>query len=231
MAEGITLQEMDGETIAELVKRNEIGQLADLRTSSKGNIVNAINELFTNVSSGKSSIAAAITGKGVEASGNDTFVQLADKIGQILAKQRSTSTINFNESTSPITAVNRVIKEIVSLPEVVSYLRFVDTGSSYVRSGYNSDNSVFGVPTISLMDANNNLYDLFSATSGAINYVVDFIVIFSESLMILQNGQGKVMGLSVAKGPFKLVYTYRQYLQTSNYPWSYILLRGNLNYE
>jgi hypothetical protein len=83
MTEGITLQEMDGETVAELVKRNEIGQLADLNTSAKGNIVNAINELFTNVSSGKISVAAAITGKGVEASGSDTFMQLSTKIGQI----------------------------------------------------------------------------------------------------------------------------------------------------
>ncbi|WP_405131822.1 pyocin knob domain-containing protein [Paenibacillus sp. FSL H8-0317] len=40
-------------------------------------------DLFTSVSDGKTAIAAAITGKGVAASGSDTFPQLATKIGQI----------------------------------------------------------------------------------------------------------------------------------------------------
>ena len=40
-------------------------------------------ELFTSVSSGKTSIAAAITDKGVSASGSDTFTQLAGKIDSI----------------------------------------------------------------------------------------------------------------------------------------------------
>ncbi|QZN77385.1 phage tail protein [Paenibacillus sp. DR312] len=39
--------------------------------------------LFQSVSDGKTAIAAAITGKGVAASGSDTFPQLATKIGQI----------------------------------------------------------------------------------------------------------------------------------------------------
>ncbi|MNW55118.1 hypothetical protein D3C74_327620 [compost metagenome] len=83
MAEGITLQEIDEETVTELVISSELGQLADLRTSAKSNIVNAINELFIDVSDGKNAIAAAITGKGVPTSGSDTFSQLARSIGQI----------------------------------------------------------------------------------------------------------------------------------------------------
>ncbi|BFH63896.1 phage tail protein [Paenibacillus azoreducens] len=39
--------------------------------------------VFQSVSDGKKTVAAAITGKGVQASGSDTFPQLADKIGKI----------------------------------------------------------------------------------------------------------------------------------------------------
>lgn len=56
--------------------------------------------LFRSVSDGKTAIAAAITGKGVAASGSDTFPQLATKIGQIATGLRfvegtGTTTENF----------------------------------------------------------------------------------------------------------------------------------------
>ncbi|WP_059052228.1 tail fiber protein [Paenibacillus senegalimassiliensis] len=207
-----------------------VGNLASLQTTAKGNAVAAINELFTSASNGKTQVAAAITGKGVPASGSDTFAQLANKIGQILAKQKGTSTINFNESTLQITSTSRVVKEILTLPKAVSYFRFIDTDSSYIRSGYNSDNSVYAIPTISLMDANNNLIDLFSVASG-VSSIKDFYIIFAESTIVLPNGHNTIAGLSTAPGPFKIVYTYRQNQLTSNYPWSYILLRGILSYE
>ncbi|MDQ0876753.1 hypothetical protein QFZ77_005412 [Paenibacillus sp. V4I3] len=47
------------------------------------NVEGAMSELFTNVSNGKTAVASAITGKGVVASGSDTFTQLSTKIGQI----------------------------------------------------------------------------------------------------------------------------------------------------
>ena len=43
----------------------------------------ALESLKLSVSNGKSSIATAITGKGVAASGNDSFSTLSTKIGQI----------------------------------------------------------------------------------------------------------------------------------------------------
>jgi hypothetical protein len=46
------------------------------------------NSAFQSASDGKSAVAAAITGKGVQASGSDTFVQLAAKIGQIVLGRR-----------------------------------------------------------------------------------------------------------------------------------------------
>lgn len=55
----------------------------DLVTNEKNNLVSAINEVFTNASNGKTAIANAITGKGVGASGSETFDSLSSKIGQI----------------------------------------------------------------------------------------------------------------------------------------------------
>lgn len=54
-----------------------------LATNEKNNIITAINEVFQNVSSGKSSIANAVTGKGVSANSSMTFDQLANAISKI----------------------------------------------------------------------------------------------------------------------------------------------------
>ncbi|MWV44981.1 hypothetical protein GRF59_15265 [Paenibacillus sp. HJL G12] len=61
----------------------DIGVKGNLNTSAKSNLVAAINELFTSVANGKNSIASAISGKGISASGSDEFSALAAKIGQI----------------------------------------------------------------------------------------------------------------------------------------------------
>lgn len=53
-----------------------------LETNDK-TIIGAINELFQSASNGKTLVANAITGKGVDASSSDTFAQLATKIQQI----------------------------------------------------------------------------------------------------------------------------------------------------
>ena len=71
---------LDPELIAKI---NSIGDVTQLQTSNKTNIVNAINELFQSASDGKSKIATAITGKGVNASSSDSFQVLSDKISQI----------------------------------------------------------------------------------------------------------------------------------------------------
>jgi hypothetical protein len=45
------------------------------------NVQSAIDELFTDVSEGKTLIATAVTDKGVETAATDSFQQMADKIG------------------------------------------------------------------------------------------------------------------------------------------------------
>lgn len=60
-----------------------IGDKSTLLTTEKSTIVGAINELFTDVSNGKTSIASAIADMGQLAAGSDTFAQLAAKIRDI----------------------------------------------------------------------------------------------------------------------------------------------------
>lgn len=84
-----------------------VGSLPSLLTSAKGNAVAAINELFTSASNGKTAVAAAITGKGVPASGSDTFPVLAQKIGQIFqGKKYAEGTTTFNYQSPQILVAN-----------------------------------------------------------------------------------------------------------------------------
>ena len=52
-------------------------------TGLSNNLQDAVTELFTDVSNGKSLVAGAITDKGISTSANATFQQMATNIGQI----------------------------------------------------------------------------------------------------------------------------------------------------
>lgn len=79
---------------------DKIGTLSGLNTTVKDNLVNAVNELFTDVSNGKTQIATAITDKGVAASGGDTFSQLATKIGQISSEVTGETIVKMQTSVA-----------------------------------------------------------------------------------------------------------------------------------
>ena len=64
-------------------KINNIGTMGSLKTNSKDTLVNSINELFQYVSNGKTLVANAITGKGIDSNGNMSFQQLATNIDKI----------------------------------------------------------------------------------------------------------------------------------------------------
>jgi hypothetical protein len=72
-----------------------IGTLGSLATSAKGNLVEAINENFTNANNGKVVIASAVNGKGGTANAGMTFPQLADAV---------TAIPNVNEATGTAVA-------------------------------------------------------------------------------------------------------------------------------
>ncbi|MGZ7442172.1 phage tail protein [Paenibacillus sp. TH7-28] len=95
---------------------NAVGPLSSLLTSAKGNVVSAVNELFTNVNDGKNVIASAIIGRGGTASGSDTFSQLAAAIrnlkGNVAMGSFSrvfTSDLSITESVSGLSFTPRYI--------------------------------------------------------------------------------------------------------------------------
>lgn len=75
-------------------------QLADITTDNKRltkdkTITGAINELFTSASNGKTKVATAITGKGVPASGSDSYDTLSNKIKNIKTGYTQNDLINI----------------------------------------------------------------------------------------------------------------------------------------
>lgn len=68
------------------------------------NVEGALSELFTNVSNGKSSIAQAITAKGVPASASDDFSTLANKISQIISELLNIPFPSFNVGIGSVSA-------------------------------------------------------------------------------------------------------------------------------
>lgn len=62
---------------------SQTGNLSNLQTSNKENLVAAINETFTSASNGKKIIATAITGMGVATSASDTYQTMANNIQSI----------------------------------------------------------------------------------------------------------------------------------------------------
>lgn len=70
-------------TAAERTKFNTVGTVANLKTTTKTDVVSAVNELFQNVSDGKSSIATAITAKGQNVTGDSTFAEMVIAIENI----------------------------------------------------------------------------------------------------------------------------------------------------
>lgn len=70
------------------------GELKNLKTTTKTNLVNAVNELFISASNGKTKVATAITGKGIPASGSDSYDTLSNKIKNIKTGYTQNDLIN-----------------------------------------------------------------------------------------------------------------------------------------
>lgn len=79
--------------IANQLGKNEDDSFKELETTDK-TIIGAINEVFQNASNGKTLIAQAITGKGINATSNDTWEELATKISQILGSTVKINSLN-----------------------------------------------------------------------------------------------------------------------------------------
>ena len=75
---------------------SKIGDLSSLSTTTKTNIVSALNETFTSVSNGKSLVASAITDKGVSTAADASFQTMATNISNIQTGITPTGTYNIS---------------------------------------------------------------------------------------------------------------------------------------
>ena len=76
---------LDDETleVEDTKARTDIGELSSLQTTTKDNLVKAVNECFRSASDGKALIASAITGKGVNTDSKATYAAMAENISSI----------------------------------------------------------------------------------------------------------------------------------------------------
>ena len=76
---------LDDETleVEDTKARTDIGDVSNLQTTTKDNLVKAVNECFRSASDGKALIASAITGKGVNTDSGATYAVMAENIGSI----------------------------------------------------------------------------------------------------------------------------------------------------
>lgn len=76
---------LDDETleVEDTKARTDIGELSSLQTTTKDNLVKAVNECFRSASDGKALIASAITGKGVNTDSGATYAAMAENISSI----------------------------------------------------------------------------------------------------------------------------------------------------
>ena len=76
---------LDDETleVEDTKARTNIGDVSTLQTTTKDNLVKAVNECFQSASDGKALIASAITGKGIETNSDATFATMAANISLI----------------------------------------------------------------------------------------------------------------------------------------------------
>lgn len=156
---------------------NAVGPLSSLLTGAKSNTVAAINELFTNVSDGKNTIASAIIGKGVPASGSDTFAGLAGKIGQIVTGKRfATGTAAVSNRTASATGLSFAPKIIVFFTNFVDGSRSIgimvhsDVVGDQISavSGYTATGLVGFTPVFT---ANGFTADVYYRQSGSTYWV------------------------------------------------------------
>lgn len=93
------------------------------------NLKGAINEVFQYASNGKALIAQAITGKGINATSNDTWQELATKISQILG-----ATVRINS----LSKLSNCKFKLISSTSNASYNSTIETGKNYNDDAWDS---------------------------------------------------------------------------------------------
>ena len=104
--------------------------IADTAGNFTANTVEgALTELFQSASNGKTLIAQAITGKGIDATSNDTWQELATKISQILG-----STVKINS----LSKLSDCKFNLISSTSNINYNSTAETGKNYNDDSWDS---------------------------------------------------------------------------------------------